>query len=510
MRIMGISNKTTSRMAVALFAAAVVHAAPRPNVVWIFSDDHSFQAIGAYGSRLAKLNPTPNIDRLAREGMRFDRAYVANSLCGPSRATLLTGKFNHLCGKPDNSGSTFDTRQRQFQMILRAKGYQTALIGKIHLPGKMHGFDYWEVLPGQGQYENPNFLTERGKTKYEGYVSDVITDRAIRWLETDRDPKKPFMLMVHHKAPHRNWMPKAELMGLYAETEIPEPPTLFDDYSTRTESAHEAEMRVGADLLMEYDLKVGGKYADDPRFSRRNAYFESHRLEGKALTRWKYQIYMKDYLRCVRSVDESVGRIMRELNKLGLASNTIVMYSSDQGFFNGEHGWFDKRFMYEEAFRTPLIAWWPGHVPAGSVNDDLVQNVDFAETFLDLADAPIPADMQGRSLKPLLFGQTPADWRKSLYYHYYEYPLSHRVHRQEGVATRRYKLIRFYGDGLPEGGEWELYDLEKDPLETNNVCGNPEYAKTAGDLKQELARLRAKYKVPPDEEVFERFGSRRK
>ena len=470
-------------------------AAGKPNIVWIFSDDHSYQTIGAYGGRLQHLNPTPNLDRLAREGIRFDRAYVGNSICAPSRATLLTGKHSHKNGKIDNRGP-FNQDQQQFQKILRKNGYQTAMIGKIHLPGKMQGFDYWEVLPGQGVYYNPAFITEEGNTKYKGYVTDIITDKALDWMENKRDKTKPFMLMIHHKAPHRTWQPAERDMERYVDIEIPEPANLFDDYATRGAAAHGQAMEIDRHMRMAYDLKVGGRYANNPQYAVRNEWFEKNQPTGRDLVKWKYQLYMKDYLRCIWSVDESIGRVLQALEDQGLAKNTIVMYSSDQGFYMGEHGWFDKRFMYEESFRTPLIARWPGKIKPGSVNTDLVQNIDFAETFLDLAGAPIPSDMQGKSLVPLLAGKTPKNWRNSLYYHYYEHPGEHRAYRHEGVFTGRHKLIRFYGPDVPNGEEWELFDLKKDPSEMKNIYGNPEYAGKVKELKKELDRLKKQYEVP--------------
>lgn len=483
----------------------------RPNMIWIFSDDHSFQAIGAYGGRLQKLNPTPNIDRIAREGMRFDRFYVANSICAPSRATLLTGKHSHLNGKIDNKGE-FNHSQQTFPKLLQKAGYQTAMIGKIHLDGKMQGFDYWDVLPGQGQYFNPIFISENGRTKSEGYVTDIITDKALNWLEKERDPKKPFMLMIHNKAPHRSWEPADRDMNRYEDIEIPEPDNLFDDYATRGVAAHRQEMEIGACMNMKSDLKVNGNA--DAKYAARNKYMTEHKLEGKDLVRWKYQQYMKDYLRCIWAVDENIGRVLEYLEKSGLAANTVVMYSSDQGFYNGEHGWFDKRFMYEESFRTPFIAKWPGVIKPGSVNSDLAQNIDWAETFLDIAGAPIPTDMQGVSIVSLLKDQKPVDWRKSLYYHYYEYPAVHSVRRHEGVFDNRYKLIRFYGKDVPNGEEWEFYDLKKDPREMNNTYSNPENAGKISELKEELKRLQDYYKVPGDDDLLkkrtEKFGGGKK
>jgi len=474
-------------------------ATERPNIVWIFSDDHSYQTIGAYGGRLESLNPTPNIDRLAKAGMRFDRAYVGNSICAPARATLLTGKHSHLNGKLTNRGE-FNHDQPQFQKILQKNGYQTVMVGKIHLNGRMQGFDYWDVLPGQGLYDDPVFISENGQTKESGHVSDVITDKALDWLDKKRSDK-PFMLMVHHKAPHRNWTPADRHMDNYADVHIPEPANLFDDYSGRTTAAHEQAMEIDTDMRMGGDLKVGEGRHDPVQFAARNADFNRRQPTGKELVKWKYQEYMKDYLRCITGVDESVGRLLDYLEAEGLDENTIVMYSSDQGFYMGEHGWFDKRFMYEESYRTPLLVKWPGKVEAGSVNGDLVQNIDFAETFLDLAGAPIPDDMQGKSLVPLMKGKTPDDWRTSLYYHYYEYPGGHSVRRHEGVSDKRYKLIRFYGQDVPGEEEWELFDLKIDPAEMRSVYGNPEYLGITKALKTELIRLKEYYAVPDQIEV---------
>lgn len=482
----------------------------RPNIVWIFSDDHSYQTIGGYGGRLQSLNPSPNIDRIAKEGMRFDRCYVGNSICAPSRATLLTGKHSHMNGKYDNRDS-FDHDQPQFQKILRGNGYQTVMIGKIHLSGMMQGFDYCEVLPGQGKYYDPDFVTEEGKTNYKGHVSDIITDKAIDWLDNKRDDDKPFMLMVHHKAPHRNWVPAERHMEKYADIEIPEPANLFDDYSTRGAAAHGQVLDIKTSMTLASDLKVGRKSgALKDQFASRQEWFDENQPEGRELLKWKYQAYMKDYLRCTWGVDESVGRILDALEVEGLAENTIVMYSSDQGFYMGEHGWFDKRFMYEESFRTPLVARWPGKIKPGSVNTDLVQNIDFAETFLDLAGSSIPDDMQGKSIVPLLKGKTPKDWRDSLYYHYYEYPGAHSVRRHEGVFDGRWKLIKFYGVDVPNGEEWELYDLQNDPAEMKNIYSNPEFRSKIEALKTELAELKEQYQVPDEPPVQKLPGQNRK
>ena len=487
----------TIATALAAFCNLASAANPKPNILWIFSDDHSYQTIGAYGGHLQKLNMTPNIDRIASEGMRFDRCYVANSICGPSRATLLTGKHSHLNGKINNGrNNPYNQNQMNFAKVLQKNGYQTAMIGKIHLDGKMQGFDYWDVLPGQGHYYNPAFISEKGKSKNTGYVSDIITKKTLTWLKSQRDESKPFMLMMHHKAPHRTWQPAKRDMQKYADITIPEPVTLFDDYQGRGTAAHKQDMTIDKTMRMGYDLKVGGNYANNPQYAARNAYFKKHNPQGKDLVRWKYQLYMKDYLRCIWAVDRSVGDVLDYLKESGLDKNTIVMYSSDQGFYMGEHGWFDKRFMYEESYRTPLVVRWPGKVKAGSINTDLVQNIDFAETFLAMAGVQAPDEMQGENIIPLMKGETPSDWRKSLYYHYYEFPGPHSVRKHEGVSEKRFKLIRYYGKGVPNGEEWELFDLEKDPAEMKSEYANPEYAKEVKRLKKELQRLRHYYKVP--------------
>ena len=462
--------------------------AKRPNIVWIFSDDHATAAVGAYKSHLKDENLTPNIDSIAADGMLFERCYVGNSICAPSRATLLTGKHSHLNGKFTNGGG-FNHDQQQFQKILQKHGYQTAMIGKIHLNGAMQGFDYWEVLPGQGRYTNPQFITAEGKTQYEGHSTDIVTDRALNWLKNNRDKEKPFMAMIHYKAPHRNWTPAPRIMEVFRKRTFPEPHNLFDDYSGRGVAAHKQDMSISKTMRMSGDLKVRPG-------TERAAYLEKHKPEGKDLVRWKYQAYMQDYLGCIAGVDENIGRILKFLKESGLEENTVVMYSSDQGFYLGEHGWFDKRFMYEESFSTPLVAKWPGVIKAGQRNTDLVQNIDFAETFLDIAGAPIPEDMQGKSLVPLLKGNTPCDWRKSLYYHYYEYPAVHSVRRHEGVFDGRHKLIRFYGRDVPNGEEWELYDLENDPSEMKSVYAAPGKSGIIKGLEAELARLKEHYQVP--------------
>lgn len=476
----------------ALQALAFAEETKRPNILWLFSDDHAFQAIGAYGGRFGDLDLTPNIDRIASGGMRFDRCYVGNSICAPARATLLTGKHSHLNGKFDNKDK-FNHDQQQFQKILQKNGYQTAMVGKIHLSGKMQGFDYWEVLPGQGKYWNPTFITEEGETRYKNeHSTDVITRNAIDWLELKRDKDKPFMAMVHFKAPHRNWQPTKRWKEKFKHLTFPEPETLFDDYEGRGFAAKNQEMSILKDMTMGGDVKV-----QQPERKAELAKIDKN--DPKALTRLKYQWYMRDYLACIAGVDENVGRLLDYLEESGLAENTIVMYSADQGFYLGEHGWFDKRFMYEESYRAPLVVKWPGQIKPGSVNEDLVQNIDFAETFLDLAGVEAPADMQGESLVPLFEGKTPADWRESLYYHYYEFPgFWHAVRRHEGVSTPRYKLIRFYGPDLPNGEEWEFYDLKEDPQEMRSAYKEKRYQAQVAELKEELLKLRKQYEVPDD------------
>ncbi|MEM0964880.1 MAG: sulfatase [Verrucomicrobiota bacterium] len=497
---------------VAFCFAPRANAESQPNIIWIFSDDHAYQTIGAYGGRFAPLDPSPNIDRLASEGMRFDRSYVCNSICGPARAAILTGKHSHMNGFMDNY-SRFDGNQQTFPKLLQDAGYETAVIGKWHLESNPVGFDHWDILPDQGHYYNPDFINSDGKYRVPGYVTEVITDKTLEWLE-NRDSSKPFMLMMQHKAPHREWSPAPKYLTLYDDVMIPEPYTLFDDYSGRGTAAKNQDMSIAETMTYGKDLKIQEKDERDllqrrllrrmnPKqlaawnaaYQPKNDAFLEANLDGEELVRWKYQRYLKDYLRCTKSVDDSVGAIMDWLEEAGLSDDTIVFYSSDQGFYMGEHGWFDKRFMYEESFRTPLIARWPGKIEPNSVNTDLVQNIDMASTFLELAGAPVPPDIQGVSTLPLLEGEKPDEWRDSLYYHYYEYPGFHSVRRHEGVFDKRYKLMRFYGKDVPNGEEWELYDLKNDPDEMNSVYANPEYAGVVEELKLELVALRDRYGV---------------
>jgi len=471
-------------------------ASQRPNIIFIFTDDHAAHAISAYGS---KVNKTPNIDRLATEGMRFDRCLVTNSICGPSRACILTGKYSHKNGFFRN-GNRFDGSQMTFPKILQKGGYQTAMIGKWHLSSDPTGFDYWEVLKGQGPYYNPPMKTADGTNKHVGYTTEIITDLALRWLKTDRDQDKPFMLMYQHKAPHRNWQPGPKYLSMYDGVTIPEPPTLFDDWSGRASPARNQAMTV-AGHLSEKDLKLTTPTgltkeqleAWNAAYGPKNAAFERAHLQGKDLIRWKYQRYVKDYLRCVASVDDNIGRVLKYLDDTGLAENTVVIYSSDQGWYLGDHGWYDKRWMYEESLLMPFIVRWPGVVKPGTVNADMVSNVDFAETFLDIAGMAdqTPSDMQGRSFASLMRGNTPSDWRESFYYHYYEFPGAHSVAKHYGVRTSTHKLIHYY-----RVGEWELFDLMKDPDEMDSRYGDPAYANITSKLKAEIVRLQTELEEP--------------
>lgn len=490
-----------------MFVAAQAWA-NRPNIVFVFSDDHATQAIGAYGFEISKYAPTPNLDRIAEEGMRFDRALVCNSICGPSRATILTGKYSHLNGFFVNEATKFDGSQVTFPKLLKKAGYQTSIIGKWHLASKPTGFDHWEVLPGQGLYYRPEFLTPKGKKTEAGYVTDVITDKAIDWLSTKRDKSKPFMLMVQHKAPHREWSPPAKYLDLFKGVTFPEPATLFDDYNGRTSAARDQDMSLEITLEEDKDLKVAALKKDstfykrvysrltdqektvwDENLERRRKEYEG--LTGKAQLKWKFQQYMRDYLACIRSLDDNIGRLQKHLEETGLARNTVFIYSSDQGFYLGEHGWFDKRFMYDESYRTPLLVRWPGVTKPGTVSEKLVSNLDFAQTFLEIAGATADPAMQGLSLVPLLKSQEPEQWRKYHYYHYYEYPGWHMVYRHEGVYDGRYKLIHFY-----DRDEWELLDLETDPNELKNQYNNPEFSDVVKRMHGALKEMKQEYKVP--------------
>ncbi len=490
--------------------------AEQPNIVFIFSDDHASQAISAYGS---KINSTPNIDRIANEGMRFDRCLVTNSICGPSRAVILTGKYSHLNGFRQN-GDRFDGLQPTFAKMLQVAGYQTAVFGKWHLGSDPTGFDDWMILPGQGDYYNPTMLSENGSARIDGYVTDIITDRAIEWLDVQRDADRPFMMMVQHKAPHREWSPGPDHLNSFRDGEIPEPETLFDDYSRRAAVVGEQEMTIDRHMRDGWDLKLWSatdrdtesyesffsryspeqKQAWEAAYREENEAFMAANLTGKELTRWKYQRYIRDYLRCIQSVDDNVGRLLDYLEQNDLAKNTIVIYSSDQGFYLGEHGWYDKRWIFEESLTTPLLVRWPGNVAPGSTCNRIVSNLDFAETFLDVAGVKIPADMQGKSLAPLLRGDTLDDWRTEFYYHYYELG-THNVAAHYGIVTDRYKLVNYYKK-LDENGkpaaidQWDLMDRKLDPKEMRSYIDDPDYSPIRRKLATRLQALREKLLVP--------------
>jgi arylsulfatase A-like enzyme len=469
-----------------------------PNIVFIFSDDHAYQAISAYNDP-RRLIDTPHIDRLAREGMRFDRCIVPNSICGPSRASVLTGKYSHLNGFYNNSNSRFDGSQMTFPKLLRSAGYQTAVFGKWHLVTDPTGFDEWHILPGQGVYYNPPMIHNGQRVQHQGYTTDIITDLSLDWLK-NRDKSRPFLLMCQHKAPHREWLPAIRHLDHDHDRRYPEPLTLFDDYSERGKAEHDQDMTI-AKTMTAIDLKLAppkgltpeDRRAWDAYYEPRNATFSAAGLQGKDLVSWKYQRYLHDYLGCVKAVDESVGRLLKFLDDEGSSGETIVVYSADQGFYLGEHGWFDKRWIFEESLRAPLLVRWPAVVKPGSMTSSLVSNIDFAETFLDVAGLPIPREMQGRSLVPVLEGLTPRDWRSSFYYQYFEYPVPHHVRPHYGVVTDRYKLVHFSG---PDLQEWELFDLEKDPHELRSVYRDAAYTTVVVDLKRELDRLRTELKVP--------------
>ncbi len=490
----------------------------RPNIIFIMSDDHAYQAISAYDRKLIE---TPNIDRIAKRGMLFTNASVTNSICAPSRATILTGKHSHLNGKIDNH-FPFDTTNVTFPMLLQQAGYQTAMFGKLHFGNSPKGFDQFKILPGQGAYYNPEFITKHdGSIKVEGYVTDIVTDMTLDWLRKERKPDQPFMLMYLHKSPHRPWLMAERHLQEFTNRKFPEPATLFDDYSGRTSPAAEAEMNILKHMSWAGDNKVSPEVMDElgiaeigvdkPRYKAEFGRLNAAQAENfkKAYSRvneefkkmypsmtdedkmkWKYQRYMQDYLGTIKAVDENVGRLIDYLEANNLMDNTIIVYTSDQGFYLGEHGWFDKRFVYNESFKTPLLIAWPGKVKPDSRCDELVQNLDFAQTFLDAAGISAPSDMQGESMVPLLTGQTGKWTRDAVYYHYYEYPAEHMVNRHYAIVTKDYKLIHYY---FVED-KWELIDRKKDPMELKNVYNDPGYAKVKRDLHMRLEKLRAKYK----------------
>ena len=492
-----------------------------PNILFIMSDDHAYQAISAYNDRLIQ---TPNIDRIAKEGMLFTNACVTNSICAPSRAVILTGKHSHLNGKIDNR-FPFDTTNITFPQLFQNAGYQTAMYGKLHFGNNPKGVDDFMILPGQGNYINPKFISSTGDTIIEGYTTDIITDLTLNWLKNKRQKDKPFMMAYLHKAPHRPWWPRADKFKEFTQKTFSEPSNLFDSYENRGSAAKTAEMNLLTHMMYSHDSKIrpelvakmgakaspivkefknsfhnpytkrvteAQKAAYDPVLDSINNFFEANwpKMTDKEKMQWKYQRYMQDYLACISSVDDNVGRVLDYLDESGLAENTIVIYTSDQGFYLGEHGWFDKRFIYDESFKTPLVVRWPGVVEPGTVVTEMVQNLDFAPTFLAAAGIEVPSDMQGESLIPLLNGNTEAWNREAVYYHYYEYPAVHMVKRHYGIVTEEYKLTHFYYDV----DEWELYDRKKDPSEMKNVYDDPEYTEVVDQLKKELADLRVKYK----------------
>ena len=507
--------------------AAQKSKAKRPNIIFIMSDDHAYQAISAYDDKLLQ---TPNIDRLAKEGMLFTNASVTNSICAPSRATILTGKHTHINGKVDNY-FPFDTTQVTFPQIFKKNGYKTAMFGKLHFGNNPKGVDEFMILPGQGNYINPDFIVTNGDTiTKQGYVTDIITDVSLDWLKKEASSDEPFMMMYLHKAPHRPWWPRADKFKEFTKKIFPEPETLFDDYKNRGSAAKTAEMNLLTHMMYSHDSKIrpetlakmegkvlpvveeypNGFYGPynrataaqkaeyDPILDSINDFFYENwpKMNDKEKMQWKYQRYMQDYLGSISSVDDNVGRLLDYLDETGLAENTIVIYTSDQGFYLGEHGWFDKRFVYDESFKTPLLVRWPNVVKPGSVENEMVQNLDFAQTMLEAVGIKPPKDMQGESLIPLLKGDK-SDWtRDAVYYHYYEYPSVHMVKRHYGIVNKEFKLVHFYYDV----DEWELYDRKKDPREMNNVFNDPAYAATVIKLKKELKDMRKLYKDSPEQD----------
>lgn len=523
-----------------LLMASAVAAAERPNILFIFSDDHALNAISAYQGSLKDVAPTPNLDRIADQGAIFTRSYCSNSICGPSRAAILTGKHSHINGYLDNGyfakdylrdvDFRFDGSQTTFPKLLRKVGYQTALIGKWHLKTTPEGFDHWERLPGQGSYYNPDFIQQDGSRKhYTGYVTDIITERTIDWLENKRDKDKPFVLMSQHKVPHRNWSPALRHADLWDDVDIPEPDTLFDNYANRHPSLKKQAMSIEDHFYYGWDMKfhgenpypeyfgsyANGEYARmtdaqkeqwDASYEAENqallAAIEAGEISGREVTRWKYQRYIKDYLRCIRSLDEGIGEILDYLDESGLAENTIVIYSSDQGFYLGEHGWYDKRWMFEESFAMPFLIRWPGVVEPGTRHSALIQNIDYAPTFLEIAGAEIPETIQGRSLLPVLKsgGEVPQDWREGLYY-FYSGEATHRVPAHDGVADQRYKLMHFKKDD-----SWNLFDLELNPEELNSVHDEANYAAVFSRMQELYHELRDQYHMSPSSLPTHRLG----
>ena len=498
----------------------------RPNILFIMADDHAAQAISAYGHPISQLAPTPNIDRIATEGAIFRNNFCTNSICGPSRAVILTGKHSHINGFRMN-GDRFDGGQQTYPKLLQKAGYKTAIIGKWHLHGEPEGFDHWNILQDQGNYYNPNFISVNPETKkvdttmVHGYATDIVTDDAIRYLDKIKDDNQPFMLMVQHKAPHRNWMPALRHLNLYDSIQFPVPDTYFIDHEGSTASKEQYQT-IYRDMYEGHDLKMTKKKSSpelahnpwttdfdrmtleqrsawDKAYQPKNDAFHDANLSGKDLDLWKLQRYLQDYLATVAAVDEGVGKILDYLEANNLAENTIVVYTTDQGFYLGEKGWFDKRFMYEESLGMPMLMKYPALIKPGTEITALTQNLDFAETFLDFAQVAIPKDMQGKSLKPLLTNSVrDEDFRDAIYYHYYDFPAFHMVKKMYGIRTDRYKLIHVYDDI----DEWELYDLKEDPSEVNNVIHDDMYNEVEQLLRGRLIQLQQQYQVTPKE--FER------
>ena len=500
----GPFTRTVGSSLIILFLISCSERQAPPNIIFIMSDDHAYQAISAYGHGL---NHTPNIDRIAKEGAIFNRGFVTNSICAPSRAVVLTGKHSFVNGKVDNI-QAFDWNQPNFAKLLQEAGYQTALVGKIHLDGQPQGFDYSAVLPGQGHYYNPDFIENGVTRRIKGYVTSITTRLALDWLENKRDSSKPFLLLYQQKAPHRNWKPEEKYLDLFDADTFDPPANYFDDYQNRGSAAKEQEMRIDRHARWGHDFKMlvdpDGEYTDlneelerfddDQRkawlaaYAPKNEAMKRLNLTGKELSVWKFNRYIKDYLRTIQSIDDGVGEVLDYLDENGLYENTIVIYTSDQGFYLGEHGWFDKRFIYEESFRTPILMRYPKEIKPGTHIDELVQNLDFAPALLDYAGLEIPGDMQGESFRKMVSGES-SEWRDAIYYTYYEYPSVHMVKRHYGIRTGRYKLIHFYYDV----DEWEMYDLEKDPAEMNNIYADEQYSSVRADMHEKLAAIREKY-----------------
>ena len=512
-----LPHSTSGKFTMMALAAAAMPAAakaqqPKPmNIVYIMTDDHTAQMMSCYDRRYMS---TPNLDRIAADGVRFTNSYVANSLSGPSRACLVTGKHSHANGFTDNTTCVFDNTQQTFPKLLQQAGYQTALFGKWHLESLPTGFDKWEIVPGQGDYYNPRFIEQNGDTiKQHGYLTTLITDKSLHWIDQERDKSKPFCILIHHKAIHRNWLADTCDLNLFEDRTFPVPTSFYDDYAGRPAAAAQ-EMSIFKDMDIIYDLKMDrpdrnsrlkhtyhnfiGKMDKEQRAAWDRFYdpiiedFYSRNLQGRELAEWKFNRYVRDYMKVVKSLDDNVGRVLDYLESHGLMDNTLVVYTSDQGFYIGEHGWFDKRFMYEESFRTPLIMHLPkGYDRRGDITE-MVQNIDYAPTFLELAGVKVPDDIQGMSLMPLLRGDKNVKWRNSLYYHFYEYPAEHQVKRHYGVSNGRYKLIHFYNDI----DHWEFYDLLNDPHELHNLYNEPLMQPLVKTMHRELRRLQEQYNDP--------------